>query len=764
MDIQDLEHVISIDNTQIRTISDNTNTNNIQSNQGRFLPSREDVERSSSGRSKRDWKERMRKKHLPPIFVNEGYDDKSPTAEEQKVRILTKGGPANISGNSLHFYMSSDYHPDCLTESLPRNKLRKGPSMESETGAPYTNTDIDEVLDIDSLTDIQIVRAKTAHAYKTETNVNTFSTFKSDPNEDKQTHSKGVYNTFEDLSKIHLREESEIHFDAGEIPIDDIDDGYNSPNVSEQYTSRVSTLNYATPQMHFTSFKPDDDMCLESGGKNLVGIRMDDIEKSIFVDSKDVQFEMTSFRTSQKRKDTEHNQSNDKPSKPTRTASHLQKSNCVHKDATTRLSKHKPLVSNYPQPGGVLLDASPIFEYQTKDAQTNSQINYGDSSGFSISGIDLYSEDVNRDEKESVVQKQDNSIDDENASSGSSSSITVSPYKGEVRRRPWMEDIDIQNDEHSQMGEPLVHDSDTDTLKDSHESSELRYGYSFDPRYAGSTHSGLSTPVSSIFDEETDRGFEEALEMHINPGANVYGGVGLCFESIKEEPEDITSSGSNPFLENASNGEDEFRTQAVISRSSNSRTSSTTSMSDNPFSSSPTTSHNKDTFNSIISNRQTCLTPVIITTDADAEFGDSGFTSGLERGNTSDSSGHQEFTPRGRTSPWPEEEVNRNLEMSFETNFCEESKCLNNTAPHNSSTTTNHNQYDLSSSTRWGSFKRDDNKKLVNKALEVVRSENRPHPVRAKSLERSSPLSARKPARRGHSFEETRMDVKPAYF
>ena len=749
VDIQNLEiphkHDVLTNEANFRRASPQTNSNSTLSIQSSFAQ-RHDVARSSSGKSKKDINELIRKKNLPPIFVNQGFE-KSPTVEEEAVKTVSRNVPANISGNSLHFYMSSDYHPDYLTESLPRHKFNQVPSTESEAGETYTNDDIEEVLDDDSVTDIQIVKARAAYVYNNENNGNLLSTFKKADNQSSEQKpvGKGVYSTFDDLSQMYLRDENEIEFNDNAIPLDDINDGFKSIENTVPYGSNVNTTSYGARSSHFSSFKPSSNV----NEMRTLGAQKEteiNVRTNPFAKRRDFQFESTSFGTTFKRNDSGRTILFDKS---------LPRMDYPQMPHVKQMSQDMDVSVDNKNPKFTMFNVSPMFDYRLSDkfgdSDTDTKISFGDSTGFSVSGIDNNSIKTEQSE-DNLVQKPNNSIDDENASSGSNSSVTVSPYKGETRRRPWMDDFDLQNEDNSEIREPLVHDSDTDTLKDSHESSELRFGYTFDPRYAASTHSELSTPVSSIFDEDTDRGFEEALEQHINPGANVYGGVGLCFESIKEEPEDLTSSGSNPFLDNISNGDEEFRTQAVVSRNSNSRTSSSTSLNDSQLTNSPGRSKIQVNFNV---NRPTGVmykAPIIITTDAEAEFGDSGFTSGLEKGNMSDSSSHQEFTPRGRSSPWPDEEK-ENLDLSFETNFCD-----------NDNDGTNSEEPEVAKGTRNDNFKTDDYKKPVHRAVENVRSENRPHPVRVKSLERSSPASTRKLPKRGHSFDVPRMDVKPAFF
>ena len=66
-----------------------------------------------------------------------------------------------------------------------------------------------------------------------------------------------------------------------------------------------------------------------------------------------------------------------------------------------------------------------------------------------------------------------------------------------------------------------------------------------------------------------------------------YCGIGLCFESIKEEPVDLSSSGSNPFLDDLSNGNDQLKALAIVSKrpDSGSSSRSSISLSENVFSS-----------------------------------------------------------------------------------------------------------------------------------------------------------------------------------
>lgn len=677
--------------------------------------SQQDVKRSVSSASRQSWKDQMRRKHLPPIFVNEGYEpsDKSPSTEEEtKVKKIYKEGlVSQYDRSALNYYMSSDYHPDCLTDSLPRNKVKHAPSTESEGGEMYRNEDIEEVLNTSS----QARRTPSISCASDRTN--SFRSFKSSPDmsrHKRNTLQKGVYSTFEDLSKMDMRHEDEIEFDNEAIPLEEIHDGYNNAIAIQANPQGVNTINYNSQQRYVSSFKP------ESSHSHTFPIHTRR-------DGSHSQIATTKFGS----RSIEENKTPDLP-----------QTTCVPKEIQA-LAQMRNEKTSFQRPVDVVVNTH--------------KFKHGDTQNLS------------RERSETVMfqttfDKRDNSIDDENASSGSNSSgsVTIRPYKEDMRRKPWMDDID----EHSQIGEPLVGDSDTETLRDSHESNDFRLGLNYEYRYPGSSRSELSTPVSSIFDEETDRGFEDALDMHINSGVPVYGGVGLCFESIKEEPEDLASSGSNPFLNNG-NGDDEFRTRAVISRSSksNSRTSSCTSVGENPFSPSPRSS---------IYFSEQPTAPAIVTTDVDLDFADSGFTSGLDRGNASDSSGQHENSYKDRVSPWGDDTQRiTNTDMSFESNFCSKNDVFKTITPALKSNCTEKdagaefckeekNISDINSIKKSPIF---EGRKPFHKAVEAIKVNNRPTPLRVRSFERyNSPVPERRLPKRGHSFETDRSDVKPAYF
>ncbi|KAK3105228.1 hypothetical protein FSP39_020243 [Pinctada imbricata] len=84
-----------------------------------------DLKRSLSGSSRNEWKEQMRKKHLPAIFVNEAFDSTDVSSVRggvEQPKPPVKQDMDNSSLHSMYYYMSSDYHPDYLnTDSLPRH-------------------------------------------------------------------------------------------------------------------------------------------------------------------------------------------------------------------------------------------------------------------------------------------------------------------------------------------------------------------------------------------------------------------------------------------------------------------------------------------------------------------------------------------------------------------------------------------------------------------------------------------------------------------
>ncbi|XP_060071296.1 uncharacterized protein LOC132551202 [Ylistrum balloti] len=102
----------------------------------------------SASNSRHDWKEQMRKKHLPSIFVNEAFD----SGEAHRARITRQSVThthAREDSSSLHYYLSGDYHPDNLnTDSLPRKRHLLEERSESEgASGQYDEGDIEMILD-----------------------------------------------------------------------------------------------------------------------------------------------------------------------------------------------------------------------------------------------------------------------------------------------------------------------------------------------------------------------------------------------------------------------------------------------------------------------------------------------------------------------------------------------------------------------------------------------------------------------------------------
>ncbi|VDI58907.1 Hypothetical predicted protein [Mytilus galloprovincialis] len=81
-----------------------------------------DLQRSSSGSSRQEWKEQMRKKHLPPFFTNDSFTAESNSLPlPQETKLQSEGMTGSV--HSL-YYLSGDYHPDYLnTDSLPRHRI-----------------------------------------------------------------------------------------------------------------------------------------------------------------------------------------------------------------------------------------------------------------------------------------------------------------------------------------------------------------------------------------------------------------------------------------------------------------------------------------------------------------------------------------------------------------------------------------------------------------------------------------------------------------
>ncbi|OWF41103.1 uncharacterized protein LOC110462969 [Mizuhopecten yessoensis] len=121
-----------------------------QKNQITYLDTGKEVDltRSASSSSRHDWKDQMRKKHLPPIFVNEAFDSGEANRVRSMQQVATQSH-AREDSSSLHFYLSGDYHPDYLnTDSLPRKHHLLEERSESEgVSGQYDDGDIAIILD-----------------------------------------------------------------------------------------------------------------------------------------------------------------------------------------------------------------------------------------------------------------------------------------------------------------------------------------------------------------------------------------------------------------------------------------------------------------------------------------------------------------------------------------------------------------------------------------------------------------------------------------
>ena len=699
----------------------------------RNVPSRQEVQRSSSSSSRKEWREQMRKKHLPPIFVNEAFDgeDHKVVTErrEEARRALYQASSTNTNNKSLHYYMSSDYHPDYLTESLPRHKLTISTESDS-TGVnePYNDNDISDILDT-PLENSSSLRRSSKRIKEDDIDIENIkpmpiiqrpylSTFMTPTTVEREDSFGSGSITGSDSSRMQsgLREDREIIFDSGTIPLDDINDGFGFETATTRFTSNKNSTREIISSVRVESPKPTS-----------------------------------------------------KPQK------------AVYMEQLSTRAK-SPIYDNV----GVI-ETSTSFAKQNNESQS-----LASTGSFTVSHINSSQSDTDsytitpRASKYSASDSVNNADDELNESSGSNSSVTLSPYKEETRRRPWMENLDEDNDILTlQMQEPLVHDSDTDTLKGSHDSFEQRFNFPYDSR-----ESDVSTPVSSLFDDETDRGFEEALKAHINPAMSGYSGIGLCFESIKEEPEDLTSSGSNPFLDDLSNGNEQFKTQAVVSKRSDSANSSSTSISDNPFLPSP--AHSPPRGNAYHKGHNT---PTIITTDAEFDMGDSGFTSAIDHINTSDSSNQHDPNRSGKLSPWPDSDENiKEADLSFESDFSENSNIENAGKNEILFKSLSARKGHIFTESPGGVVSSNKSAKVIeiveghvrpktakpakppkpvrspmphnkphNVSVQEIRSHERRAPARAKSFEETSP-SKKATVTRSGSMDEPRSYVKPAYF
>lgn len=97
-------------------------------------------QRSGSSGSRSD---QMKKKHLPSIFIDETLNDSSPkrlnTGSNNGVVMVRAMSETEAGSVHSMYYVSSDYHPDCLnTDSLPRSSSTE---HTKSTSNPQTVTD-----------------------------------------------------------------------------------------------------------------------------------------------------------------------------------------------------------------------------------------------------------------------------------------------------------------------------------------------------------------------------------------------------------------------------------------------------------------------------------------------------------------------------------------------------------------------------------------------------------------------------------------------
>lgn len=148
----------------VRVHAVNSDSSSLQSPVKRFMSNPDQVERSSS-RSRQEWKEEMRRKHLPAIFVNDAFekDDSSNVIRTSTPPVSTNPQPIEKShkkegSNSSLYYFCGEYHPDNLTSSFSK------PPTESESDGmsyQYDTVDISIVLDdMSSATGVKITESK----------------------------------------------------------------------------------------------------------------------------------------------------------------------------------------------------------------------------------------------------------------------------------------------------------------------------------------------------------------------------------------------------------------------------------------------------------------------------------------------------------------------------------------------------------------------------------------------------------------------------
>jgi len=194
--------------------------------------------------------------------------------------------------------------------------------------------------------------------------------------------------------------------------------------------------------------------------------------------------------------------------------------------------------------------------------------------------------------------------------------------------------------------------------------------------------------VSFTFDEDTDRGFEEALSVGYPDASSIYSGTqGAPFGSVSEDPE---GSISNPFQEcDASFEEDDFKTHAVVSTKSVDSRSTTSS--ESPFDCLPplrTETRGVCATNTSIREKgeYSPTSDITVNSTTEIDYGDSGFNSGLDSA--------LPVTRDVTSSPWPvagETDTKKSVNMCFESNFSSNDSL--NQIENVSTSLVNHNEF-----------------------------------------------------------------------
>ena len=124
---------------KIKVNIEHANNGTVRNNGGSFdTRSRRQLQRPVLSGSQSD---QLKKRHLPSIFINETENGSLPRRlhTRSKDGVVMVRAMSETESGSLHsmYYVSSDYHPDCLnTDSLPRNS-----ELAKSSNGPQTVTD-----------------------------------------------------------------------------------------------------------------------------------------------------------------------------------------------------------------------------------------------------------------------------------------------------------------------------------------------------------------------------------------------------------------------------------------------------------------------------------------------------------------------------------------------------------------------------------------------------------------------------------------------